>query len=87
MEPIREAALAQERTAHHLTWDQQKRRWVLRLTIVLRSGRVGKRIRVRLRTSFAGDALKIRDSVIDAYRALGLSINPVIRKPKGGSHE
>ena len=59
---------------HHLIWDKQRGRWEVRLTIDVGKKLVGKRIRVKLRTADAHEAMRQRDVLIVGYKKLGLTV-------------
>jgi len=74
---------ASKLSAHHLTFDKGKRRWICRITVDMGQKVVGKRIRVNLKAEHARDAIRERDAVVRTCEALGLQVRPRIQR-KGG---
>ena len=69
---------------HHLCWDDQKKRWSLRVTVDMGSKVVGKRIRVRFAATDLVVAVIKRDAILAAFKALGLNIRPRLQKRSEG---
>lgn len=72
-------AIHAEAKRHHLHWEAG-RGWSTRFTIDLGPKRVGKRIRIRLRTTVLDEAKARMDLLIAGYRKLGLTIHFRIQK-------
>ena len=65
--------IAGARRNHHIDWEKG-RGWFMRLTISLDAKRVGKRIKFRLKTRDIEEAIKRRDVVFSAFKALGFHV-------------
>ena len=61
---------------HHLCWDDQKKRWSLRVTVDMGPKVVGKRICIRFTATDVAIAVIKRDAILSALKALGLCIRP-----------
>lgn len=71
--------------ANHLYFDKAKNRFNLRFTVDLGPKVIGKRVSVKLNTKDLRKAIELRDHIIKAFRALGLTVRPRVQKRKGGS--
>ena len=69
---------------HHLCWDDQKKRWSLRVTVDMGPKVVGKRICVRFAATDLVVAVIKRDAILAAFKALGLVIRPRLQKRSEG---
>ena len=65
---------------HHLCWDDQKKRWSLRVTVDIGPKVVGKRICIRFRASDLVVAVIKRDAILGSFKALGINIRPRMQK-------
>ena len=66
--------------SHHLVWDDQKKKWTLRVTVDMGPKVVGKRIMVRFKAPDLFIATIKRDAIMEAFKALGLKIRPRLQK-------
>lgn len=73
---------SEPREDHHLIWDKVKG-WETRFTIDMGKKRVGKRIRVRLKTRDLNDAMVRRDLVLGLCRQFGLTVKDRRQKRQG----
>ena len=67
---------------HHLCWDEQKQRWTLRVTVDMGTKVVGRRLCIRFRATDLFIACVKRDAILEAFKALGLSIRPRLQKAR-----
>lgn len=68
--------------SHHLVWDKQKQKWTLRVTVDMGEKVCGKRVCVRFKAPDMFIAMIKSDAIIEAFKALGLSIRPRLQKPR-----
>ena len=68
--------------SHHLVWEEKKQRWTLRVTVDMGAKVCGKRLCIRFRAPDRFIACVKRDAMIEALKALGLSIRPRLQKPR-----
>jgi hypothetical protein len=68
--------------SHHLVWDENKKRWSMRVTVDIGEKLCGKRVCVRFKAQDLHVATIKRDAIIEAFRALGLKIRPRMQRGK-----
>jgi len=66
--------------SHHLFFDNQKKKWELRVTVDMGPKVVGKRVRVLFKAPDLFIAMIKRDAICEAFKALGLKIKPRLQK-------
>lgn len=60
---------------HNLTWDNDRMRWKLRLTLDMGRKIVGKRVLIHIKAANPDEAVLQRDAIIAGYEKLGLTVN------------
>ena len=72
-EPPTFQSLRDAKKTHHVAWEKD-RGWFMRVTIQVGTRVVGKRIKVRLKTTDILEAIRTRDVVLSSYKVMGFNV-------------